>query len=415
MPERISLSLSLSLSLSFRFFPSPSSSSSCSCPTSISLLKNEMEPADIDWKSIVSRYEPDEIYELIKAPKWLDLSAQDTAVDDVAWFCRADCHHPKTFEDFNRWTPNLKMKLMNSNSETVRLRDANLKRRAGIVNFIPSPSQPKSYSKKFLEDLENQDPNMETNAPRTKKKEEIKSSAEKKEVEAEEEGKVQRKMLQPQRRLKSTLSARNLFSGKDVLSQISEFCHELKKLATGKREAPNREVDTRKKILEEQKQEVSSCNTLVVKENALNAIKTNEEENQEASCRNNVVREKDVNSTKKNGTLTKKCGLTVRVKSNEGNSKILGEVRAFPPTPQRFPSPSSGRPLRSVKASVNVVSSPLCMLPKSKTPELDQRGKEKRELGPKNEECNRASIASEAEGTSVDVLWFLKPCTYLIK
>ncbi|CAI9764740.1 unnamed protein product [Fraxinus pennsylvanica] len=41
-------------------------------------------------------------------------------------------------------------------------------------------------------------------------------------------------------RLKSTLSARNLFSGGDLLNKVAEFCNELKKLATrGKNSAEN--------------------------------------------------------------------------------------------------------------------------------------------------------------------------------
>lgn len=34
------------------------------------------------------------------------------------------------------------------------------------------------------------------------------------------------------KKLKSTQSARNLFSGRDILGHISEFCYELKRLAT---------------------------------------------------------------------------------------------------------------------------------------------------------------------------------------
>jgi hypothetical protein len=37
----------------------------------------------------------------------------------------------------------------------------------------------------------------------------------------------------PPRQLKSTLSARNLFSGKDILGQISDFYNELKRMAGG--------------------------------------------------------------------------------------------------------------------------------------------------------------------------------------
>lgn len=47
-----------------------------------------MEVAVIDWKSLDSRFVRDEVYENINAPQWVDFSAPDAAVDDVAWFCR---------------------------------------------------------------------------------------------------------------------------------------------------------------------------------------------------------------------------------------------------------------------------------------------------------------------------------------
>ena len=50
-----------------------------------------MEPKDIDWSRVVSRYVRDETYEDIEAPHWADLSdpnAGRAAVDDEAWFCR---------------------------------------------------------------------------------------------------------------------------------------------------------------------------------------------------------------------------------------------------------------------------------------------------------------------------------------
>lgn len=109
--------------------------------------------------------------------------------------------------------------------------------------MFPSPSKPRLNSRIAREDLENQNPNMEATPLMMKgkkmtvaaKKEAIKSSAEKTGVVVEEEiREPQRKRSPLQPRLKSTFSARNLFSGKDILSQISEFCHELKKLATGK-------------------------------------------------------------------------------------------------------------------------------------------------------------------------------------
>lgn len=48
-------------------------------------------------------------------------------------------------------------------------------------------------------------------------------------------------------RLRSTLSARNLFAGRDILNQISDFCHELKKLATRAKERENAEKPNQKR------------------------------------------------------------------------------------------------------------------------------------------------------------------------
>ncbi|KAG6503808.1 hypothetical protein ZIOFF_036132 [Zingiber officinale] len=107
-----------------------------------------------------------------------------------------------------------------------------MKRRGGLVtaSLLPtSPLKPKP-SKAFKEDLENQDLNQSTpsHLPRPTKmqnaaKEMIKLSVGKKVEEEREEPKPEK--LPPH--LKSMMSARNLFSWKDLLSQISEFYHEL--------------------------------------------------------------------------------------------------------------------------------------------------------------------------------------------
>jgi hypothetical protein len=50
-----------------------------------------MEPKDIDWSRVVSRYVRDETYEGIAAPHWADLTDPNAGcadVDDDAWFCR---------------------------------------------------------------------------------------------------------------------------------------------------------------------------------------------------------------------------------------------------------------------------------------------------------------------------------------
>ena len=58
-----------------------------------------MEPENIDWKNIESKFEEDDMYENIRAPKWVDLSAPDELVDDdnEAWFCNSS----KTLFAFN--------------------------------------------------------------------------------------------------------------------------------------------------------------------------------------------------------------------------------------------------------------------------------------------------------------------------
>ncbi|KAI0525009.1 hypothetical protein KFK09_004399 [Dendrobium nobile] len=341
----------------------------------------------------------------------------DAAVDDVAWFCRPDCRHPITYEDFDRWNPSPKVKLLRSNLDAIQAgdqsnnqRNANLKMRGGIASFFPSPSKHKLNSRKVSEDLENQNPNLETTPlmmkakkiKATAKKEPIKSSAEKKGGVAEDEMReTQRKISPPRPRLKSTFSARNLFSGKDILSQISEFCNELKKLAAGKDSAA---------ITEEEKKD---------------RMRKILEEDGKAASKENAEEEKALISTIKTTSLKKKCKLAVKFEGNEEKkSKILKEARARPPTPQRFPSPSSHHhQLKSSKAFANSISSssPLSKIPKSKSPErgalqeLDQRREKKKlELIPKSEEeCNRASVVSEAEESTVDLFWFLKSCTYL--
>ncbi|XP_042432682.1 pentatricopeptide repeat-containing protein At2g29760, chloroplastic-like [Zingiber officinale] len=117
--------------------------------------------------------------------------------------------------------------------------------------------------------------------------------------------------------LKSTMSARNLFFGKDLLSQISEFYHELKRMA----------VESKTPIEEEAEKEV-----------------------------NNIA------ESPQQDTFPK-------------------DARANPPTPQRFPSP------RGIK-----------------------NGKERAVL---QEGCSNVSAAGDSGGITIDLFWFLKPCSYL--
>ncbi|KAG6472220.1 hypothetical protein ZIOFF_069679 [Zingiber officinale] len=175
-----------------------------------------------------------------------------------------------------------------------------LKRRGGLVAapLLPtSPLKPKA-SKAFKEDLENQDPNQSTPSrlPRQTKtwntmKEMIKSSAGKKVKEEREE--LKPKKLPP--RLKSMMSARNLFSGKDLLSQISEFYHKLKRMAVGSKTPVGEEV------------------------------------------------KKEVNNVAESPQQDSKLLIPNKLKIVIEKSTFLKDVRANPPTLQSFPYPRGER------------------------------------------------------------------------
>lgn len=114
---------------------------------------------------------------------------------------------------------------------------------------------------KFNEDSENQNPNLSTPPvhPAKSTKTAIKSSTEKK--------KMANDMPQNNElpRLKSTLSARNLFAGRDILNQITEFCNELKRMATRTRERETVErliAEKSNVVVEEKTAKEGSCEVL---------------------------------------------------------------------------------------------------------------------------------------------------------
>lgn len=129
-------------------------------------------------------------------------------------------------------------------------------------------SLPTRYAKlkrrpnQFNEDGENQNPNLSTPPiSRTKStKAAIKSSSEKKKA---VDDNLQNQELP---RLKSTLSARNLYVGRvDILGHITEFCNELKKLATRARDNESNkgktsQVGEKNEVV--RKEEAASCDVL---------------------------------------------------------------------------------------------------------------------------------------------------------
>ncbi|KAL5538751.1 hypothetical protein UlMin_044425 [Ulmus minor] len=191
-----------------------------------------MEPENIDWENIDSVFEEDEAYESINAPKWFDFLVPDEQLDDQAWFCKSDCKHPKTPDDFAKsklyTKPKVKLLRSVSFSEILPFKDRNRR--------YPHPKIPKEKGSNFpgksQENTENRNPNfippIPSGKPRTQKPATALRTDKKKQVENPSENSTKPGRMP---RLKQTFSAGNLFAGKEILNQITEFCSGLKKFA----------------------------------------------------------------------------------------------------------------------------------------------------------------------------------------
>ncbi|XP_073288537.1 uncharacterized protein [Primulina huaijiensis] len=356
-----------------------------------------MDVAIIDWKNIDSRFVIDEMYELINAPKWIDFSASDDPVDDEAWFCRHSCNHPRTAEDFfngKERTPTLNSKLQRSTrvSEILpfgeeKTRDTKLKKRGTNPTSVLLKD---TNNNKILEDGENQNPNFST--PPTHKaklrKEAIKSSTEKK----SRDDTAMRKADQIPK-LKSTSSARNLFSGGDILNKVAEFCNELKKLATKVRENKDiQDIDSgvlndkekeNKPLLELSREDVKVMETGMFKEK-----------------QRKIRRKDDADNTP----------LSVDVKSSKLNKDGLLKIRTSPPTPQCF-SANRGT-LKAEMTPKTFRSKPLGRGILQEVKQINKEGNmaaEHEKINPEGE--IPVGGAAEKEARTLNAFWFLKPCT----
>ncbi|CAA6659162.1 unnamed protein product [Spirodela intermedia] len=353
-----------------------------------------MEPADIDWNRLEWRFVKDDLYEHFDAPKWVDFSpspksfSPSSVPKDEAWFCRPDCRHPKTAEDFLHLRPSptgdQRKGLLSSSSSFVPvkvgktftsplgernfnknsiLRDANLKRRGAPLP--PAGESPKSKlpgkTKKSREDLENQDPNLCPATPdrATAKillKETIKSSAERQEPPS------------------LSLPARNLFPKKEILTQISEFCNEIKKLAMPRRDRNGGHSG---------------------------------EEHQDAT---NTLGERKID-----GKVEEEGMENLRMPPPEPMKEgvklgLLQEVRSCPPTPQRFASPlaSQKKTADTATAAASVKSVPPGILREMVEIDIDDDDDD----GGVDNGMTHSPASSGSK--TLDLFWFLKPCASYI-
>ncbi|KAK4372171.1 hypothetical protein RND71_007555 [Anisodus tanguticus] len=354
-----------------------------------------MEIAIIDWKTIDSRFVKDDLYEHFNAPKWVDFFTPDVLVDDDdAWFCRPECNHPKTVEDFYKVATPSSSSSKHQRSASVSdiplgertRRDATLKKRG-------------QYDK-IVEDSENQNPNFATPTRllfRTKlMKQAIKSSAEKSEKEEEIP------------KLRSTLSARNLFAGGDLLNKVSEFCNELKRLVVTRTKEREKRADPlmgnklKETIIVDDKERERKPLLEVTKESNEIVAKNNIKEKQRRKLRNDNAENTPILVDVKN----------IKRKDEE----ILSQIRTNPPTPQCF-SASRGitkaTPFKALKSRPLETRGILQELEQSSNEGRKRKEDAGKMMGNNNQQGQRegAIVAEKEAARALDVFWFLKPCT----
>ncbi|CAH1445110.1 unnamed protein product [Lactuca virosa] len=350
-----------------------------------------MDVAVIDWKD--SKFEKDILYEDINAPQWIDFSNHDPPVDDEAWFCRPDCDHPKTVEDFFRQrTPNsAKLPRSVSVSEIPEFSDRN--RRDAALKKRGFPLNKDSKTTKCIQDSENQNPNFSTPPIHKPKsiKEMIKSSSEKINVENDF---LLKEEPQPPRLLKHTLSARNLFAGRDILNQVTEFCNELKRLATRAKDNGEKEI-VNKSVVPSKKQEMG---VLQESKTERKPLLENHEEMEHKNVKEKLTRKK------MNGDL-ENTPIALNMKTIRGkDEERLLQIRTNPPSPQCF-SANRGTP------------KPTPPPPKVSRLKTKERGileeisiKEvKKEVKVNTNQA--APLLTQNEAKGLDVFWLFKPCT----
>ncbi|XVE76710.1 hypothetical protein DITRI_Ditri13aG0003300 [Diplodiscus trichospermus] len=369
-----------------------------------------MEPAKIDWKRIDSRFVEDLVYEQINAPKWVDFLAPENpnSTDDDAWFCRPDCQHPKTAEDFLRTTPPSKLaqSANGSGSGSLPLRewnqgDAKLKRRGQIQSSVLSKIDPT-----FNEDSENQNPNLSTppNHQAKSLKAAIKSSSEKKKPIDDD---ISQSDETP--RLKSTLSARNLFAGRDILNHITEFCNELKKLATRVRETENDEEK-----LSEKKNQEAVLNLKKAPGQVLGELEVTEKERKpllemdKKKLEGSANREKEKLKKSRRNDEAENIPVSLNLENvkHKGEERVL-QIRTNPPSPQCFSAPHASMKTSPSKASRSRLMERGILQEQKQNKEM----KRDEQADKPGNVSSITNIIDRRQARALDVFWFLKPCT----
>ncbi|KAI7726195.1 hypothetical protein M8C21_023991 [Ambrosia artemisiifolia] len=343
-----------------------------------------MDVAVIDWKD--SKFEKDILYEDFNAPQWIDFSNDDHIVDDEAWFCKPECDHPKTVEDFFRQkSPGSSSKLQRSASVSEIHQFGQRNRRDAALKKRGCPPKKDSKCSTQVHDSENQDPNFTTPPTHKSKslKQMIKSSSEKNHGQnilspTEETAKP--------RLLKSTLSAHNLFAGRDIFNQVSEFCNELKRLATGKKEG----------VVAASKQEVGML--MKSKSERKPLLEVKKEISEDIEKQSNVkekVTGKQTNADLENRPIS----LNMKNIRGKDEARVLQQIRTNPPSPQCF-SANRGTTKATPSKAFRLRPQERGMLQEIESMEVKKEAKVKGD-----------NITTQNEAKGLDVFWLFKPCT----
>ncbi|KAL0773023.1 hypothetical protein Bca101_038174 [Brassica carinata] len=306
-----------------------------------------MEAAQIDWNRIDSRFVEDVFYEHLRAPKWFDFLSPNNHLQDSIddeWFCKPDCNHPKRPEDFLLLTPN-------SSKQTPGVTEQNQRIRGHALS----------------EDSENQNPNLATPPPSQQGNQSWRAAL--------KSTSVKKMNKETPKKLKSTQSARNL----DILGHISEFCYELKRLAT--RGVTEREETTVKpQVKEAHDHQVHDLELKKERKPLLEVIKDKDKVHESTDAKGSTIKESRRRKKRVDDAENIPVSLNVEV-------KMKGEECR-----------------RKKKPVVDAENIPPLKLGNVKN-KGHERNKEK-------EEKSRDIINKEGGSLrGLDVLWFLKPCT----
>ncbi|KAK3223994.1 hypothetical protein Dsin_011019 [Dipteronia sinensis] len=377
-----------------------------------------MEPAKIDWKRIESVFVEDKLYENINAPKWVDfLIPEQHSVNDETWFCRPGKQESNGTNSKFQTLLALNC-FVNSNAFRFFIsficwvcRDARLKRRGQNQSLFSS-----NEKSKFNEDGENQNPNSPTpnNQQAKSLKAAIKSSSEKTKL-INDNSQNDDQVLP---KLKSTLSARNLFAGRDILGHITDFCNELKKLASRAREREENveKVDEKKSEVGVKKEEVvtvsESCCEVLGELDAKEKERRKpllDVENEKSESIEKQIKKKRFDDDAENRPIP----LKLENVKHKGEQRVL-QIRTNPPSPQCF---SATRPAPKTTATTTPLKASVSRPMERKMFQEMEQNKVVRKEEPLAEKVKSVSNVVDGRGggggeaRALDVFWFLKPCT----